>query len=107
MRSGQSLDYTVTLTNPSATAVSLGPCPSYRQSLIDVLELPDKQGATSTGLLNCAAAPASVPAHGSIILEMRLDTSGVPAGDRQLVWNWLGARTDGQGYAQFSTVTVY
>jgi hypothetical protein len=108
VRSGQNLQYTVTLTNPTMTAVSLDPCPAYRQSLINVLRLPDKQGATSTHQLNCAAAPASVPAHTSIIFQMRLDTSGVPAGDRRLVWDWLGsAWTDAQGYGDFPTVTVY
>lgn len=108
LRSGQRLDYTVTLTNPGPMAVPLDPCPSYRQSLIDVLELPDKKGVTSSYRLNCAAAPASVPAHGSITFRMRLDTTAVPAGNRQLVWDWLGsAMTDAQGYAQFPTVTVY
>ncbi|HEY0168394.1 MAG TPA: hypothetical protein VGB75_15235 [Jatrophihabitans sp.] len=108
VRSGQRLDYSVTLTNPSATAVSLQPCPDYRQSLIDVLKLPDKDGATRTGQLNCAAAPTSVPANGSITFQMRLDTKGVPAGERRLVWDWLGSTlTDAQGYAQFPTVTVY
>jgi|GEM_PF-2336124 len=108
IRGGQPLDYTVTLTNPGPAAVPLDPCPSYRQALIDVLELPDKRGSTSTGRLNCAAAPASVPAHGSITFRLRLDTTGVPAGDRRLVWDWLGSTaTDAQGYAQFPTVTVY
>jgi hypothetical protein len=108
VRSGQPLDYTVTLTNPGSTAVSLQPCPGYRQSLIDVLELPDRKGATSTGQLNCAAAPASVPAHSSITFRMRLDTTGVPTGDRRLIWDWLGSTaTDAEGYAQFPTVTVY
>ncbi|MDQ1742797.1 MAG: hypothetical protein QOE23_1136 [Pseudonocardiales bacterium] len=108
VRSGQTLDYSVTLTNPTSVAVSLDPCPSYRQSLIDLLKLPDKKGSTSTGRLNCAAAPASVPAHGSITFRLRLETAGVPAGDRRLVWDWLGSSaTDAQGYAQFPTVTVY
>lgn len=108
LRSGQRLDYTLTLTNPGPVPVPLDPCPSYRQSLIDVLELPDKKGATSTNQLNCAAAPASVPAHGSVIFQLRLDTTKVPPGDRRLVWDWLGsAMTDAQGYAQFPTVTVY
>jgi hypothetical protein len=108
VRSGQRLDYTVTLTNPTATAVPLDPCPSYRQSLINVLRLPDKQGATSTNQLNCAAAPASVPAHGSITFQLRLDTTGVPAGDRRLIWDWLGSTmTDAHGYGEFPTVTVY
>jgi hypothetical protein len=108
VRSGQSLDYSVTLTNPTATAVSLDPCPTYRQSLINVLKLPDKQGATSTEQLNCAAAPTSVAAHTSIVLQLRLDTTGVPAGDRRLVWDWLGSTwTDAEGYGEFPTVTVY
>ncbi len=108
VRSGQPLDYSVTLTNPTSVVVSLDPCPSYRQSLIDVLKLPDRHGVTDTGRLNCAAAPASVPAHGSITFRLRLETVGVPAGDRRLVWDWLGSTaTDAQGYAQFPTVTAY
>ncbi|MEO7259903.1 MAG: sigma factor [Jatrophihabitantaceae bacterium] len=31
-----------------------------------------------------------------------------PVGDRRLVWDWLGSNlTDGEGYGQFPTVTVY
>ncbi|HST47940.1 hypothetical protein [Jatrophihabitans sp.] len=108
VRSGQRLDYSVTLTNPTSTAVPLDPCPAYRQALINVLKLPDKQGVTRTGELNCAAAPAGVAAHSSITFQMQLGTTGVPAGDRRLVWDWLGsAWTDARGYAEFPTVTVY
>jgi hypothetical protein len=63
---GATLHYTVTLSNPTASPVSLASCPAYTQSLYA-----DGKVAASTLLLNCAAAGASIPANSSISFEMQ------------------------------------
>lgn len=63
-RAGGTLDFVVTLTNPTGTGVQLDPCPNYEIALL----APVKAGGAYQ--LNCAI-PA-VPAHGSLRFAMRL-----------------------------------
>jgi hypothetical protein len=66
---GAALDYVVTLTNPGSAPVSLAPCPVFRQDFATTGELLQ---------LNCAAAPAVIPARGSVRFAMSIpvDTLG-------------------------------
>lgn len=61
---GTTLDYVVTLTNPTDADIPLDPCPNYSV----ILQVPVKTGGYRQ--LNCAV-PA-IPAHGSIRFAMRL-----------------------------------
>jgi len=63
---GATLHYTVTLSNPTASPVSLASCPAYTQSLYA-----NGKSAAGTLLLNCAAAGASIPANSSVSFEMQ------------------------------------
>ncbi len=62
---GETLRYTVTLTNPTNAAIKLAPCPSYTQSL-------NTEGRTqnSTYMLNCAGAAGQIPAKSSVSFAM-------------------------------------
>jgi hypothetical protein len=62
---GETLRYTVTLTNPTNAAIKLAPCPSYTQSL-------HTEGRTqnSTYMLNCAGAAGQIPARSSVSFAM-------------------------------------
>ena len=80
---GSTYLYTVTLTNPTASDISLATCPSYTEGL--------NQGGTTvaeqTLLLNCAAAP-SIPANSSLTFEMHLAVpSTLSAGAFKLSWS--------------------
>jgi hypothetical protein len=64
---GMTMTYTVALTNPTRSGISLSPCPVYTQRLVG-----GRVSVSQTMLLNCSAAPRVVPAGGSVIFEMRL-----------------------------------
>lgn len=68
---GETLRYTVTLTNPTDAAITLAPCPSYTQSL-------NSEGLSqnSTYLLNCAGAAGQIPVGSSVSFAME---AAVPA----------------------------
>jgi hypothetical protein len=85
---GQTLIYTVTLTNPSASDVPLSPCPAYDEFV--------GSGTTSwvaTVLhyyLNCDMATA-IPAGGSVTFEMRLAIpADQPGGMAKFGWDLQG-----------------
>lgn len=75
VQAGTELVYTLTLSNPSASPVSLDRCPKYSQIF--------GQGGTATAnyyFLNCAQSPTELPANGSIGFEMRILTPAIEAG---------------------------
>jgi hypothetical protein len=76
-RAGADLDYLVTLTNPTSTAIPLEPCPSYVEST---------DHAKGVHRLNCEQAHA-VPANGSETFAMRLHLDDdTVSGSTRLVW---------------------
>jgi hypothetical protein len=76
VRAGAVLDYLVTLTNPSPTAVPLDPCPVYRESIYKLF---------ITYQLNCP--PGGIPPNGSIRFAMRITVpTYAPAGHDRLTW---------------------
>lgn len=77
---GGTLIYLVTLSNPTATAIALDPCPSYTESI--GLRAPVRQ----TFQLNCSAV-GSIPAGTSVTFEMRLAVPiNFPKGTTKLSW---------------------
>ena len=68
---GETLRYTVTLTNPTNAAIKLAPCPSYTQSLYT-----EGRTQNSTYLLNCVGAAGQIPARSSVSFAME---AAVPA----------------------------
>lgn len=62
---GETLRYTVTLTNPTHSAIKLTPCPSYTQSLHT-----EGRAQNSTYMLNCAGAAGQIPAKSSVSFAM-------------------------------------
>jgi hypothetical protein len=62
---GETLRYTVTLTNPTNAAINLAPCPSYTQSLYT-----EGRTQSSTYMLNCAGAAGQIPAKSSVSFAM-------------------------------------
>jgi hypothetical protein len=85
---GSVLRYSVTLTNPTTTAVPLSPCPDFMQSL-DVI--PSKHATTVgfRGTLNCGQAPNTISPGESVTLDYELDTTGQIPGPGRLAWNLL------------------
>jgi hypothetical protein len=76
-KAGADLDYLVTLTNPTSTAIPLEPCPSYVEST---------DHAKGVHRLNCEQAHA-VPASGSETFAMRLHLDDdTLSGSTHLVW---------------------
>jgi uncharacterized protein DUF4232 len=63
---GQTMRYTVTLSNPIDKAISLSPCPSYNQSLNS-----DDKTSSQTLRLNCEGAGGQIPAQSSVTFEMQ------------------------------------
>jgi hypothetical protein len=81
-RRGDTLRYTVTLSNPTAAAISLASCPSYTQSLYS-----EGKVASNTKLLNCNATGGKIAAHSSVSYEIQLPIpAGLPTGDAKLSW---------------------
>jgi Domain of unknown function (DUF4232) len=89
---GSTVDYTVTLANPTGRAVALSPCPSYEE----FIGLPGAQVSASASYyyLNCQAAPV-IPAGGSVTFAMRIQ---VPDGTGLAKFLWqLQATTVARG----------
>jgi hypothetical protein len=86
---GQILMYTVTLTNPRSTDVSLSPCPAYDEFV--------GSGSNSMWVatvlhyyLNCDATP-TIPAGASVTYEMRLTLpANQPEGMAKFGWDLQG-----------------
>lgn len=72
---GGTLHYTVTLSNPTANAVALSPCPAYTQSLYA-----DGKAADSSWRLNCGGAGAQIGPNASVSFEMRAPVPADMAG---------------------------
>jgi len=83
---GGLLRYTVTLSNPTASPVSLSACPSYTQSV-----WADGKSSDTTLRLNCAAAGGQIPANGSVSFDMQLAVPAeLAAGNGKLSWKLEG-----------------
>ena len=83
---GGLLRYTVTLSNPTASPVSLAACPSYTQSV-----WAEGKSADSTLRLNCAAAGSQIPANGSVSFDMQIPVPAeLAAGNGKLSWKLDG-----------------
>jgi hypothetical protein len=83
---GAVLRYTVTLTNPTASPVSLAACPAYTQSLYA-----DGKSADSTMRLNCGGAGGQIPAHASVSFDMQVPVpASLAAGSGKLSWKLDG-----------------
>jgi hypothetical protein len=91
---GATLEYTVTLTNPTSRAVPLTPCPAYTQSLV----APRSGGGAGRALvggrylLNCAAVRSLAPGA-SATFAMRAPLAAGVTGDVQLRWALAGGPT--------------
>jgi Protein of unknown function (DUF4232) len=82
---GQPLRYTVTLTNPTATSVSLRDCPSYEQGV----SLESGGEAVERHLLNCIPVTAIGPGQAvtfAMVLEL---PATLPPGRGVLTWKLL------------------
>ena len=80
---GDTLDYTVTVSNPKSVDIPFDPCPTWT-ALIDN---PSPDGMTQvSGSIDCATTP-SVPAYGSITLQMHINVP-TKLGTAKFVW-WL------------------
>lgn len=79
---GTTVDYTVTLANPTGGAVALSPCPSYEE----FIAVPGAMVSATARYyyLNCRAAPV-VPAHGSVTFAMEIQ---VPDGTGPAKFSW-------------------
>lgn len=83
---GGLLRYTVTLSNPTASPVSLASCPSYTQSVWS-----DGKSADTTLRLDCAAAGGQIPAKGSVSFDMQMAVpAGLAPGNGKLSWKLDG-----------------
>jgi len=100
IRPGEDFTYTVTLTNPTATAYPLTPCPAYEEYVYAITG-PGKAAARDDHVvknyyLNCDTVH-QISAYGSVTYQMRLQLppglpTGVPA---KFVWLLQGL--DGPG----------
>jgi hypothetical protein len=80
---GEVLHYSVTITNPTSSPISLATCPAYTQSLYD-----DGKTVSNTLRLNCGATSAQIDANSSVTFEMQLAIpASLPAGGAKLSWN--------------------
>jgi hypothetical protein len=100
VRPGEDFTYTVTLTNPTATAYPLRPCPAYEEYVYAITG-PGKAAARDDHVvknyyLNCDTVH-EISAHGSVTYQMRLQLppglpTGVPA---KFVWLLQGLTRPG------------
>lgn len=83
--------YTVTLANPTASALVLRPCPAYEEYVFPIPPRRETVGrneyVVKNYYLNCAAA-SEIGAHRSVTYQMRLQLpAGLPVGDSaKFVW---------------------
>lgn len=99
VRPGSMVDFSVTLTNPTGTAIALDPCPSYDVTV----------GVQTTSYgLNCAGAPAPAIAPGaSVTFDIPVNIPGnVNQGARSAVTWSLGWQPDRGSPHSRVTVTV-
>jgi hypothetical protein len=80
--------FTVDVQNRTDHSVSLRPCPTV-QVTATVVPLKQWFTAGTRGPLNCAAAPRSVPAGGTVRFAAQVDTAGVPAGRGRVTWAFV------------------
>ncbi len=80
VKAGSTLHYTVMLSNPTAAAVVLDPCPVYQEGIYPAAGQP----AQETFSLNCSALTA-IPARGQVGYEMVIETPA-GAGVAKLWW---------------------
>ena len=79
---GHTTKFTVTLHNPTGTAIALSPCPAY----VEYLESsPLANSAIRNYYLNCDGANGTIPAHDSVTFNMDIPTSTVTGVAR---WGW-------------------
>lgn len=87
---GSTTKFTVTLHNPTATAIALSPCPAY----VEYLESsPLANSAIRNYYLNCEGANGAIPAHDAVSFNMGIATSSVTGGAR---WGWALHNSDVQ-----------
>jgi hypothetical protein len=80
---GATLLYAVALTNPTAKAVTLSPCPVYLQAAPSIL-------VKDVEALNCRPVGA-IAAHGTVCFEMHMPIPvGTTAGELQIIWQLVG-----------------
>jgi hypothetical protein len=81
-RAGEALDYVAALTNPTASAIPLSPCPAYRESLVT----PSGQ-LTVDYVLDCLAVPSVGPGETKrFAMVLEIPPSQLPTADAALVW---------------------
>ncbi len=85
---GEILRFTVTLTNPTATAVTLANCPDFVERL-DVVPLKTLTSVGFRGPLNCARAPKTIGSGEIVSFQYELATAGELPGRGQLSWQLL------------------
>jgi len=92
MRAGETLDYTVTLTNPTDTAYSLQPCPAYTEFVGSGTQT--WVATVGDYYLNCDTVRA-IAAHSSVTYEMRLAVplDQPPTSSPKFGWNIQGSDT--------------
>lgn len=79
---GGTLNYTVTLSNPTSSPISLSPCPAYTQSIYT-----ESKTVSSTLRLNCAAANAQIPPNAAVSFAIQAQVpADLPAGGAKLSW---------------------
>jgi hypothetical protein len=79
---GGTLNYTVTLSNPTSSPIALSPCPAYTQSVYT-----ESKTVSSTLRLNCAAANAQIPPNAAVSFEIQAQVpADLPAGGAKLNW---------------------
>lgn len=89
---GAVLRYRVTLTNPTATAVTLATCPDFVEQL-DVIPAKTPTTVGFRGPLNCAPAPKAIGAGEAVIFELELATAGEVPGPGSLTWSLVAGDT--------------
>ena len=83
---GQSLNYTVTLTNNGADAVAVNPCPSYSQHLTQPVGS-TVLGVTDTYVLNCSVSN-QIPSFGTLSFQMVMQVpSNFRPGPAKFLWD--------------------
>jgi hypothetical protein len=88
---GGILRYVVKLSNLSGKVITLDPCPFFIQSLQTDVERPgiDVLTTVTDYMLNCAAAPPSVPNRGTLRFEMRVTVpADAKAGLGEIGWGF-------------------